>query len=215
MAVKQRIEELTKNKYNELYYRPGNQISGKFIKNIKDMLKKCNVPVDPLGDGYDLNLEEAVMEFQKRNNMTMTGILDNVTWQTMIMYSRRHPDIIPQEANKKEEPEEQESKLRHYNSYFNTENYKQHRQNMKDIKIVFGNNSITKVIKNVFMRSVSVEVDTSGNPVSEVYEFIAEDIYESDEINDIIKINEKSISSNSRVKNKNEIVNRNGSVSLY
>ena len=37
------------------------------------------------------------------------------------------------------------------------------------------------------MRSVSVEVDTSGNPISEVYEFIARDIKESDEISDINK----------------------------
>ena len=34
------------------------------------------------------------------------------------------------------------------------------------------------------MRSVSVEVDTSGNPISEVYEFIAQDIIETDEFRD-------------------------------
>ena len=39
------------------------------------------------------------------------------------------------------------------------------------------------------MRSVSVEVDTSGNPISETYEFIARDIKESDEISDVNKYN--------------------------
>jgi hypothetical protein len=37
------------------------------------------------------------------------------------------------------------------------------------------------------MLSVSVEVDTSGNPSFEVYEFVARDIIESDEISDINK----------------------------
>jgi hypothetical protein len=64
---------------------------------------------------------------------------------------------------------------------------KTHRRNYKDIKIVFGNNTVVKTIKNVFMRSVSVEVDTSGNPISETYEFIAQDIVESDEIMDSSK----------------------------
>ena len=34
------------------------------------------------------------------------------------------------------------------------------------------------------MRSVSTEFDTSGNPIAEVYEFIAQDLTESDEPND-------------------------------
>ncbi len=34
------------------------------------------------------------------------------------------------------------------------------------------------------MRGVGVEVDTSGNPISETYEFIARDITETDEAND-------------------------------
>ena len=68
------------------------------------------------------------------------------------------------------------------------------------IKIVFGNKSITKTIKDVFMRSVSVEVDTSGNPVSEVYEFIARDVKESDEINDITKYNGDEDGSSSDIK---------------
>lgn len=37
------------------------------------------------------------------------------------------------------------------------------------------------------MRSVSVQVDTSGNPISEVYNFIARDIKESDANEDINK----------------------------
>ena len=34
------------------------------------------------------------------------------------------------------------------------------------------------------MRGVSTEYDTSGNPISETYEFIAQDLTESDEFRD-------------------------------
>ena len=50
------------------------------------------------------------------------------------------------------------------------------------------------------MRSVSVEVDTSGNPISEVYEFIARDIKESDEINDVTRYNGNEDGSSSDIK---------------
>ena len=83
-----------------------------------------------------------------------------------------------------------ESNSPHYESFFSKDRYKTFRRNSKDIKIIFGNGSIVKTIKNVFMRSVNVEVDTSGNPISEVYEFIAQDVKESDEISDAMKYNE-------------------------
>ena len=72
----------------------------------------------------------------------------------------------------------------HYDSFFDNTRDKMHRRNHKDIRIVFGNSTITKRIVDVFMRSVSVEVDTSGNPISEIYEFVARDIVESDESTD-------------------------------
>jgi hypothetical protein len=88
----------------------------------------------------------------------------------------------------------------HYNSFFDNDNFKMHRRNHKDIKIVFGNKSITKTIKDVFMRSVSVEVDTSGNPVSEIYEFIARDVIESDEIADVNKYTDMDSYASSDIK---------------
>ena len=48
------------------------------------------------------------------------------------------------------------------------------------------------------MRSVTIEVDTSGNPISEIYEFIARDVIESDELYDSIKytVDESSLPNN-------------------
>ena len=105
----------------------------------------------------------------------------------MILYSSKLSDIIEGNGTEEDNEETIENDSPHYNSFFKEDNLKLHRQNRKDIKIVFGSNSITKTIKDVFMRSVSVEVDTSGNPISEIYEFIARDVQESDEITDINK----------------------------
>ena len=52
------------------------------------------------------------------------------------------------------------------------------------------------------MRSMSVQVDTSGNPISEVYNFIARDIKESDASEDLGKYTgeERIMSSSSDIK---------------
>jgi hypothetical protein len=52
------------------------------------------------------------------------------------------------------------------------------------------------------MRSVSVQVDTSGNPISETYNFIARDIKESDASEDYNKYvgEESELSSSSDIK---------------
>jgi hypothetical protein len=68
----------------------------------------------------------------------------------------------------------------HYDPFFLNSSGKIYRKNHKDIIISLGNGANVKTIKDVFMRSVSVQVDTSGNPISEVYNFIARDIKESD-----------------------------------
>ena len=73
----------------------------------------------------------------------------------------------------------------HYGQFFSEQNSKQFRQNKRDIRIVLGDGTVTKVIKEVYMRSVGTDVDASGNPISETYEFIAKDITETDNPEDV------------------------------
>jgi hypothetical protein len=183
----QTIPELTGGLYNELRYNAAETlIKGPFISDVCNLLNKCGIEVQSTGV-YDDILESAVKDFQNKVKMKVTGILDNNVLQALILYSNKLNDTINDDTEDEEASEDEKTTSPHYNSFFDNENYKMHRRNHKDIKIVFGNNSVTKTIKDVFMRSVTVEVDTSGNPISEIYEFIARDVKESDEINDMIK----------------------------
>lgn len=188
MAVKQTIAELTHDVYGELRYNAAAEepITGDYVKEVCRMLNKCGANIK-VTDVYDETVSNAVAEFQERVGNNPTGILNNATWQGMIYYASKMSDTIEDDSVLEDGTDTTASKSPHFNPFFDTDKFKLHRQNHKDIKIVLGSSSVTKTIKDVFMRSVSVEVDTSGNPISETYEFIARDIKESDEISDAAK----------------------------
>lgn len=180
------VSELTGSQYNELKYNSAKtQIKGSFVKDVCKLLKKCNVSVQN-SNVYNQAVANAVSSFQKKNGLPATGILNNTTYQAMqLVASGMSSKINPSSSSSSNSSSTTTSVSPHYKSFFDTDRLKTHRKNHKDIKIVFGNKSVVKTIKNVFMRSVTVEVDTSGNPIYEVYEFIARDIKESDELTDL------------------------------
>lgn len=188
LNLPQTVAELTDGLYNELSYNSATTIiKGVFVTNLCGLLRACGIKVANTTE-YNLEVSNAVMEFQALLNMEKkTGILDDATYQTMILYYNKLIDNVIEEDDEDEEDTKTVSISPHFDSFFADERFKMFRRNHKDIKIVFGNGSVTKTIKDVFMRSVTVEVDTSGNPISEVYEFIARDIKESDELSDASK----------------------------
>lgn len=197
--IAQSVPELTNYEYNELYYNSaGTPITGNFIYQICDLLDKCGISIQNTNT-YDDTVAAAVGQFQQSVGMNVTGILTTSTLQAMIVYAEKMSDIVEGEDEANTGVVQLLSESPHYNSFFDDDNFKMHRRNHKDIKIVFGNKSITKTIKDVFMRSVSVEVDTSGNPISEIYEFIARDVTESDEIADINKYTDENSATSSDI----------------
>lgn len=195
--VKQTIPELTDYQYNELRYdSAGTPIVGAFMTTVCDMLNKVGANIGNINT-YNETVETAVSQYQQKTGITVTGILTTDTWKSMLISAERMSDTVTDNEGLAENNTEESSSSPHYTSFFDTENYKAHRRNHKDIVIQFGNESVTKTIKDVFMRSVSVEVDTSGNPIFEVYEFIARDIKESDETNDSLKYTSESEPSSS------------------
>lgn len=192
MALPNTLLELTENQYSELRYDASAPIiTGAFVEQIIVLLEQCDVKFN--NDGHEINsydepVAQAVREFQEKIEMKpANGILAQGTYAAALYYEKRMSDVIFDDTGELVENNIDISKSPHYNSFFTENAFKQYRQNHNDIKIVFGDYSIVKTIKDVHMRSVSVEVDTSGNPISEVYEFIARDIVESDEISDINK----------------------------
>jgi hypothetical protein len=183
--MSQTVAELTNNAYKELCYNSaGKMIKGEYVSYICLLLNKCGIDV-LITDEYNNDVSNAVREFQKTFNLNQTGNLNDATLKGLITQAERMSDYVDDDNYGSNEDDEEHSNSPHYDSFFDDNKHKIHRRNHKDIKIVFGNNSISKTIKDVIMMSVSVEVDTSGNPISEVYEFIARDVVETDEFTDI------------------------------
>ena len=184
----QTIPELTNYEYNELSYNSASPIiKGNFVLEVCSLLERCGFNIKSTNK-YDDTVANMVSQFQQVSGMAVTGILNTSTYQAMVLYADKNmSDEITDDSTKTTSSNLDESDSPHYESFFAQDRYKMFRRNHKDIKIIFGKGSITKTIKDVFMRSVSVEVDTSGNPISEMYEFIARDVKESDEISDAIK----------------------------
>lgn len=182
------VSEFTGYNYNELKYNSTDSIiTGGFVFDLCLLLQKCGIDIAATTE-YDQTVENALKNFQKLIGIDQTGILTDGTLQSIAIYANNSmSDTIESDNEDTVSTVEVFSESPHYQSFFGDKNFKTNRKNKKDIKIVFGNNNITKTIKNVFMRSVTVEVDTSGNPIFEVYEFIAQDIKESDEIADTNK----------------------------
>ena len=185
------VKEFTKGKYSELKVQ-GNVIKGDFVSQIADLLDQCGIGIyttynlsDKYKNSYGVKYQQAVMEFQKQQGLAITGIVNDATLAELL--SNASSDIVYTSSDGSDESEEGEEIDPHYDSFFDESNTKTLRRNKGDIVINIGNGAIVKTIRNVFMRSVSVEVDTSGNPISETYEFVAKDVTESDESTDVDK----------------------------
>lgn len=183
------ISELTNSERNELSYKQENMDSYNFIPEVRTYLKRAGINVKSLtSEQYDLDMYNSIKKFQELVNLTPNGILNNLTLSNLIKYVETNNSNNISSDTETEVPEENTKDTNpHYNSFFGSDNFKTPRKNRQNIKIVLGNNNNTKTIIDVFFRSQSVEYDTSGNPISEIYEFIARDIKESDEINDTDK----------------------------
>ena len=187
----QTISELTNYQFRELVYNSADQEhSFPFIAEVCELLNKAMQQTNAVSTVYTQEVSERVAQFQSMAGMSATGILNDATLQTLILFVEKNAsDTVEDDSTEEMDTYGEESESPHYDSFFDEDRYKVHRQNRKDIKIVFGQGSIKKTIVDVFMRSVSVEVDTSGNPISEIYEFIARDVKESDELSDYDKYN--------------------------
>lgn len=160
------------------------------IPELRILLDKAGMDMTQYNTGndanrYDTGVEEAVSEFQRMSmGITPTGIVDDATLNALIACANNMSDIVYSETTSQIGNDTSDDEAPHFDSFFATDNNKTGRKNQVDIKIILGDNSIIKTIHNVYMRSVSTEFDTSGNPIAEVYEFIAQDLTESDEPND-------------------------------
>lgn len=177
------IYKLTNNKYRAIDQN-ATDVPEDVIKNIMQLIRKIgcdttNTDIRKNGTSF----QKVIKNVQKTFGMPETGVLDDNLLHYIYQKSQElDSDEIEDDSKEEDENYWDETLVGnpHYDPYFINNSSKDARRNHKDIIIAFGDGSNRKIIKDVFMRSESVQVDTSGNPISEVYTFVARDVKESD-----------------------------------
>lgn len=203
------IKDLTNGQFSSLEYdSTGNNYSGPLVQKIVDLIDRAggdvtNTRVSTIGSVF----RNIILNYQKKYGLKQTGVLDDELLHDIYNRAKALANNEITEDSQSDDEEDNNSSSSniydaHYDPFFLNNSDKVFRKNHKDIIISLGDNANTKIIKDVFMRSVSVQVDTSGNPISETYNFIARDIKESDTSEDSNKyIGERSeLSSSSDIK---------------
>jgi hypothetical protein len=202
------IRGLTHGQFSSLGYNStGNNYSGPLVQEIVNLIDRAggdvtNTKVSAVGSAF----RNIILNYQKKFKLLKTGVLDDNLLHDI--YKRANSgannEINDSSNNNDDNNNSASSDLydAHYDPFFLNNSSKVYRKNHKDIVISFGDGANTKTIKDVFMRSVSVQVDTSGNPISETYNFIARDIKESDASEDYNKYvgEESELSASSDIK---------------
>jgi hypothetical protein len=184
------IEGLTNGKFKTITNSStGIKYSGNLISAVVDLISKTMTDVSDTNiKTSGIAFKNIILNYQKKFGLKETGVLDdNLLHDIYRRAQETSSDTIEDDEENDEEYSRDSNLNPHYDPFFLNESGKIERKNNKDIIISFGGGTNRKIIKNVFMRSVSVQVDTSGNPISEVYNFIARDIKETDASEDLNK----------------------------
>ena len=158
--------------------------NGEYVKEIRDYLNTVGFDTYRTASNpnlYDVSLENAVKEFQSKYGLFPTGAINDETLNKLINQSNLVSGTVYSSTSNNVYVDTMDTDDPHYDSFFSRKYSKKTRKNNQNIIITLGNNTIHRKLHNVYMRSVSVEFDTSGNPISEVFSFIAQDLTESDE----------------------------------
>ena len=195
-AIEDRIasEIKAENYPNYIKYDPtnlANNYKGAEVNQIVNLIGRTGIDVSGYDNSGAVNLafDKIVKAYQAKNGMAQNGIVNEEFVKNLQddVINNYPPEVKENTSTADElyndddtETDEDKPYDPHYEPYFLNESEKLSRRNHKDIVISLGDNHIYKRIKDVYMRSVGIEVDTSGKPVTEVYQFVARDVVESD-----------------------------------
>lgn len=169
--------------------RNSSRDKGDYINEIVKMFKQAGINISNYDGSGALNLafDKIVKNYQKKHNLPVDGAVTfNLLKNVEDTINKSNPEKIEDDTPAstqditEEDAEDDDLYDPHYEPFFLNTSGKVYKRNRKDIIISIGDGTVIKRIKDVYMRSVSTEFDTSGKPISEVYQFIARDVKESD-----------------------------------
>ena len=136
--------------------------------------------------------EDAVKSWQRSINETPTGWVSESNWNTLFGNRDDNSGTINYDDTANSEYHKDGNIFttgtpstinKHVTEmpFFNDQSAKQLRKSNIDIQISFGaNNSMNRTLKNVFMRSVGQQIGANGEPIYDLYEFVARDLVDSE-----------------------------------
>ena len=135
---------------------------------------------------YDMDTKKAYMKHQRNNNVTPTGEFETETFKneqkeisnndgklySSELYNLNSRGVAKNINNDKDTMED-------CNTFFNDNKTNMLRQGNVEIGITYANSKRQKKkITGVKFRSVSQVIDSSGEPIAEVFEFVGKDLKE-------------------------------------
>ena len=164
------------------YYNSSNPYIDDNVRKIQMQLAiRSYLSNSDVDSWFGPNTEKAVKEFQKNNALQVTGEVDKATWEKLFSIDIESDDS----ENSTETDTQYDTDITYgsnnYDSFFNENNNELFRKNNNDITITYGNGYKYKILKNVIFRSKTQQVNANGEPIADVYEFIARDLIESEE----------------------------------
>lgn len=147
-----------------------------------------------IGRYYTINYHYAIRKFQRDNKMPASGICDNNIKGILVAQYDKH---LKEQGDQSDStvssgghnnsnasyPREENQYIEE--SFFSTKREETLRRNDYNIVVQIGDyDQHVKAITGVRLRSKTVQLDASGQPISETYEFIAKDLKENTEPTD-------------------------------
>lgn len=174
------------------YYNRSSPFNNDNVKRIQAQLSASNYLKKKYVDGYfGEETEKALKKYQKDNNLTVTGVVNQKTWE--ILFANVDTDNLNTTSNLDKDNTQSNTnnaivgdsnRIRFGSnnvlSFFNEKNTDTMRKNNNDIVITYGNGAKCKVIKNVILRSKTQVINAGGQPIADQYEFIGRDLIEKD-----------------------------------
>lgn len=138
---------------------------------------------------FDFELEEAIKKFQLDNDMLSNGVIDDITYNRLFKSSRVHEvgsggTVSGGGGSSSSDKNDVVGKIENTtdykppkiaDSYFSNEHDALFRKGNLEITIKYAGKN-KKTLKNVTLYNKDQVIDSNGEPIYEVYQFVAKDL---------------------------------------
>lgn len=165
------------------YHNNNNSYSDEIVKlqkylSVNNYLDRKNI------NGYfDLNTEKALKQYQISNNLISSGIYNSKEINTeLVADNLNNNGVYRMITNSKQSNKSETKPDKNHTTFFNDDKEYVFRKSNIDVIIEYANSEKQKrKIEQIKIRSMSQVIDTSGEVIADVYQFLAKDIIEYNE----------------------------------